>query len=240
MTQRFSFQKKKRASPGRRPFLFRSAVVFLLIFSFVFLLSSVYFHKITLSLARKEAETYVSRRLAAVVRDTLGKSSITYSDLIRLSYKNDGTVAALETDYFRCHALCSEAALAVAEALRNPHRVTVSIPIGNLTGIAFLSDKGPDLSLSVQLQGGFTAYLKSSFTEMGINQTRHKIELSLEIDIALLFPGNRRDTSATVHLPIAETVLLGDVPDAFTQIDRLTDDITEDDIEDIYDFGANQ
>jgi len=34
------------------------------------------------------------------------------------------------------------------------------------------------------------------------------------------------------------TVIVGDVPDAFTQIVRLTDDITESDIDDIFDFGA--
>ncbi len=240
MNQRFSFGKGKRKTRKKLPAFLRNALVLLIVFAVALSVINLHLRETLLHLSEKEAESYFSRRFASTVQSVFGKSGILYSDLIHLTYKTDGTVAALETDYFRCHAVCAEATLSIADILKNPHRLDVSIPMGNLSGIAFLSDTGPDLTVSVHVQSGFTAHLQSSFSEVGINQTRHKILLVVDIKITLLFPGNNRDAAATVKIPIAETVLLGNVPDAFTQIDRLTDDITEDEIEDIYDFGAEK
>jgi hypothetical protein len=37
---------------------------------------------------------------------------------------------------------------------------------------------------------------------------------------------------------VAETLIVGEVPDALTQINRLTEEISEEEIDDVNDFGA--
>ena len=84
-----------------------------------------------------------------------------------------------------------------------------------------------------------TGHLESSFSEEGINQTRHKIWVSVKVKITFLLPNYEKNSEVSVKIPLVETVLLGNVPDAYTKINRLTDDIEESEIDDIYDFGAS-
>ena len=79
---------------------------------------------------------------------------------------------------------------------------------------------------------------ENTFSAAGINQTRHTVSVKITVSSGVYLPGYSAETTIETHIIIAETVIVGDVPDAFTKIDRLTDDVTEDEIDDIYDFGA--
>ena len=68
--------------------------------------------------------------------------------------------------------------------------------------------------------GTADARFSSSFSEAGVNQTLHRIELELTVPMTLLLPGGPVETESVTRLCVAETVIVGRVPDAYLQMER--------------------
>ena len=60
----------------------------------------------------------------------------------------------------------------------------------------------------------------------------------VEAEVYALIPAATQKFTVKADYCIAETVIIGKVPDAYTKINRFADDIAESEIDDIYDFGA--
>ena len=91
----------------------------------------------------------------------------------------------------------------------------LSIPVGSLTGVALLAGRGPDVHIKVLSVGSPTAEFENRFTDAGINQTKHQIKLDVVIDIDVIMPWQTVSTQVVSEILIAETVLLGDVPQTY-------------------------
>ncbi len=63
------------------------------------------------------------------------------------------------------------------------------------------------------------AELESSLTPAGINQTLHRLELRVEVELLLLSPAGLLSRQVSASVPIAQTILLGDVPNTLFQTD---------------------
>ena len=59
------------------------------------------------------------------------------------------------------------------------------------------------------------AEFSNQFTAQGINQTLHQIMLDITVDVTLLIPGGRAETNVTAQVCVAETLLVGEVPDTY-------------------------
>ncbi len=225
-------RKKKGAS-----LRFRLLFPFLL-FLLVFFLLNTYFTPILTDLASVAVENVVEGVINEAVASALSKNHVLFSDLVRLSYKEDGSVSALQADTKRLVALRTALLRTVLSALTEEGALTVLIPYSSLLGLnLFPSDKA--FPVSIRLTKGVNAYFTGEFLERGINQTLHRISFTVSVTVLLMVPQKNRQTTVTRLFPMTETVLLGTVPDAYTKIHRLTDDITESELDDIYDFGAD-
>ncbi|MBO7292430.1 MAG: sporulation protein YunB [Clostridia bacterium] len=189
------------------------------------------------ALAEAEAIKHAEEIITTAVHLSLMEEPALYTDTIKITYREDGGVASLVTDTARLLEARTRLSLAVLSALRREEDMEISIPFSAILGLRFLPSK-PSLSLSLRPTRSLNAYFVSRFEEQGINQTHHRILFYLRIDIAVLIPGRIHRLTVEREFPFTETVIVGDVPDAYTKIDRLTDDITETELDDIYDFGA--
>ena len=57
----------------------------------------------------------------------------------------------------------------------------------------------------------------SEFTQAGINQTLQKLNMQVSVDVAVLALGKVEDFSVSSQVVVAETVIVGQVPDMFLQ-----------------------
>ncbi len=225
---------KKRRRKGKG-FLYLSL---LLVFCLVIILNIRIFALVSL-ITRAEIQTNLTQTVNDSVYKQLTENPEVYSNLVSLEKKNDGSVSSLKTD--QAKLLNARAAL-VSSLLRDikaKDALQVDIPIGNLTGINILSGRGPSVSVNTILTKAFNAYFESSFTEVGINQSLYQINFVVSYEVDALIPSRTERICISQSFPVMSTVIVGDVPDALTQIVRLTDDITEEDIDDIFDYGAH-
>ncbi len=116
----------------------------------------------------------------------------------------------------------------------------VGIPLGNLFGTLLLSGKGPLFEIRLQQSGALKTDIASEFADAGINQTLHRVFLTVESEYLLILPLKSESVSAKTDVLLSETVIVGRVPDAFTDISRFSEDSAEElIIDDIYDYGAS-
>mgnify|MGYP000806094476 CR=1 FL=1 len=64
---------------------------------------------------------------------------------------------------------------------------------------------------------------ENAFTSAGINQTRHEIRLVVDVYVSVLLPGFSTVTKVTNRCAVAETVIVGSVPDTYTYFDTRED-----------------
>lgn len=190
------------------------------------------------SLAAAEARNAAERRMAGAFAATLAAGGERYEDLVRVTYRADGGVASLSCRMPALNAARNDLFLAVLDGLSAEDAVTVAVPLGNLFGGEAFSGRGPAWEVRVLLAEGASAHMESEFTSAGINQTLHRVLFSVTLHVTLLMPRAPTTETVTATYCVAETVIVGEVPEAFTQISRLTDDITEQEIDDKFDYGA--
>ena len=210
-----------------------------MIFVIVFLLINLSISPQLILLAERETETFYTRLIQASATEAFATSDTSYRDMIDITYKSDGSVSSMQSNLALCNRICADILTEISSTVSEERLKCVSVPLGTLSGLAFLSGYGPSCEIRLVPANALTGHLESSFHEEGINQTRHRIWVSVRLKITFLLPKYEKESEITVKIPLIETVLLGSVPDAYTKINRLTDDIIESEIDDIYDFGAS-
>ena len=190
------------------------------------------------------AEASLKNKIVGIINDAVAiaieRLDFSYEDLIRLTFKSDGSVAALSAQLTRLTELRTEITREVLKEIKETAPLRIAVPLGNLLGLEVLSGRGPAIRIDLLVAEGFSAYMESCLTSAGINQTLHSILFKISVTVDILIPSHHTRFVVSEAYPIAETILLGEVPDAFTEVHRLTDDITEEEIDDIFDFGAER
>lgn len=186
--------------------------------------------------AENQAQSVIGRAFAAGVEE----NPALYDNLITFTYKTDGSIAALRCDVPALNRARNALLLSVIDSLTAESATVVRIPLGNLLGGEMLSGRGPDFCVRVLLAQGSSAHMESQFVENGINQTLHRVLFSVTVRLTVLTPSHQTETTVKQTFCVAETVILGTVPESYTKINRLTDDVTEDEIDDRMDFGNQE
>ena len=225
-------RRKKKKTYRIKPFFF------LLLFLLVFLFVNRQFSFLLESLSEKQLKNSVECVIDRTLEESLPRYKDLLSRIIRIRYKEDGTVASLETDTASLAELRTILLLQVLDRIEKENALTVRIPVTSLFGINFWQSE-QTLPVRVHLSRDLHAYFTSEFKEVGINQTLHRVSFHISVGTVLLIPSRTVQLPLGKDYPISETVIVGTVPEAYTRIHRLNDDITETEIDDIYDFGAS-
>ena len=153
-----------------------------------------------------------------VVSDILDGGELDYDKLVTLERNGQGAVTALIANSANINALRARVTNAVVERFADTDLTRISIPLGNLIGGTLLSGKGPRLKLDILSVTNVVTSFRNEFTSAGINQTRHRILLDVEVSLEVLMGPDSGTDSVLTEVIVAETVIVGSVPDAYAAI----------------------
>ena len=103
-------------------------------------------------------------------------------------------------------------------------QLELTVPVGSLLPIEPTWARGPELHLRALALGTASAEFESEFTSAGINQTRHRLWLELSVPVTVLLPGGGEELTVDSRLCVAETVIVGQVPQTWFQTGGLPAD----------------
>lgn len=205
---------RRRLSKGKRV-----VIGLLLILAAVFLMSVGTWRKLT-PIVHAMALASVKNAVTAAVSNTiaikLSNGELDYTDIVHLDKDETGKVTALMTDMGRINILKAEITKAIVEQISSTRRSELAIPIGNIIGGNLLSGRGPRIPVRIISVASANTEFKNSFNSTGINQTRHRIIIVVNITVGVLIPGEKTSASLSTELTVAETIIIGGVPDSYT------------------------
>lgn len=146
------------------------------------------------------------------VQEELQAGNYQYKDFISVHQDQQGRVVMMQANTVRMNMFATRVSLAVNRQLAKMPQQTVQLPLGVITGLTWLADYGPRLSVRVLPAGALRVSWQDKFEAVGINQTRHVLALCLVTDIKLVAPVFNETVPLTTTVPVAESVVVGDVP----------------------------
>lgn len=171
-------------------------------------------------IATQEGKKKSSEILAECISQTISDSSFNASQLVSIKYNSDGEIMYLETDADAVNKIQLEILQNVNSKLSDTNKNSSKIPFGTLTDLPFLVGEGPKLNVKFSLQGSAKVELVSEFDSGGLNQTIHKIYANIQICFFSVSPIKTENISCEFDYLICETVIVGNIPQGFSQIQR--------------------
>lgn len=142
-----------------------------------------------------------------------------YEDLITIERDAEGQIQAISSNAFQINRIARDAAYMSQENLNSMSQDGVEVPLGALTGISAWAGFGPKLHLKIIPISNVACRFVSKFDDAGINQTKHSIYLEIVADISIIMPTGTSNFASLTEVLVAESVLLGAVPETFLQAD---------------------
>ena len=175
---------------------------------------------LTLAVALAVAASVIAL-LEAKLRPVVAEAAAAQAQNTMTAVVENAVTAGLTTDMARMNLLRAELTTAILEALEGVDVSDVQVPLGTLFDLEPLWAKGPALRAKAMTLGTVRTEFDSQLTSAGVNQTLHRIWLEVDVPMTLLLPGGEVETTLHTRLCVAETVIVGKVPDTYLQLDRL-------------------
>ncbi len=167
-------------------------------------------------LASARVESASARAMNEAILEVLSTDAA--GELLSAQASQEGHISLLTADAGKLNLLAADAAAAAQRRIQDLGEQGVSVALGTLSGIPLLSGLGPRLSFRFTPVGMVQSSFHSEFRSAGINQTLHRITLQLTGTVRLVLPGRSYTVTVMALAPISENVIVGDVPDAYTNV----------------------
>lgn len=207
----------KRKNKGQKKstmkaFLFLVLIFLVTIYGFLFMDNKI--KPYVFSIAQMRVKEITNKAVNESVH-TAFSDEMDYNKLIHIETDNEGKIVSLQANTVLMNTLSSNMTLLIQNNIRNVTSSQIMIPIGSILGSQILSQYGPRLKLNIVPIGMAKVNFKTEFEDSGINQTRHKIFLEVETYAKIIIPFSSETINIKTIVPVAETVIVGDVPQSY-------------------------
>ncbi|MCI6851803.1 MAG: sporulation protein YunB [Oscillospiraceae bacterium] len=170
---------------------------------------------------RSLAETQVKNATSDLTNDAIAKQiaagNIAYDRIVYFEKDLNGRITALKTNIGEINRLKTDILNIINDEILALDTSDIGIPLGSLLLPEFFSGKGPVIPVRILSIRNSDAVFASDFSQAGINQTLHRLNMQVSIDVAVLVLGQASSFTVTSEVVVAETVIVGEVPDTFLQ-----------------------
>ncbi len=167
------------------------------------------------------AETQVKNATSDLTNDAIAKQMadgiIQYDRIVYFEKDLDGHITALKTNMSEVNRLKTDILNIINDEILALDTSDIGIPLGSFFLPEFLSGKGPAIPVHILSIRNSDASFYSDFSQAGINQVLHQLNMLVSVDVAVLVLGQTSSFTVNSEVVIAETVIVGDVPNTFLQ-----------------------
>ncbi len=194
------------------------AVMLAAAFSYAFLNAQL--RPALLQLAKTRVQSAASDEMHEAVLYCLEEyAAASFVDIL----KTDDQVFYIELKNLELTRFSSRCAKTAQARLTSLGEQGIELPIGSISSVPLLSGYGPSILLTFYPESAVNAAFSSEFRTAGINQTLHRVILRLAAEITVVLPSDVQVVSTWVDVPIAEHIIVGKVPEAFTDVNNEDD-----------------
>ena len=157
----------------------------------------------------------VNNRVTADINMVLSSMDAEYNELVKIQRDDSGHITAMTSDMGSINDLRNRVVNEVLTTISAIDVHDLGVPLGSLFDLDLVWAKGPEIHVHSLVAGTVSALMKSEFSSSGINQTLHRIILDVDVPLTVLLPGIVVKTQVNAAVCVAETVIVGRVPDTY-------------------------
>ena len=205
--------KNKFALYSGRFFVFLGIFVIVLTICF-----DCWFRPVIERLVEYRCKLIADKAVSRAICKHLDTTENDYSDIVSFVYEEDGKIGALRTNPAKINTMKAGIMEQANKELTELGEEEFGIALGSLTGVSYLYGTGAELVFSLKPTGVARSRLLSRFESTGINQTMHSVILVIYTEVSPLVPGLSDSFIVENEFVISQTILMGDIPDTFSNI----------------------
>ena len=167
------------------------------------------------------AQTQVQNATSDLINDAIDRQidsgNIQYDRIVYFEKDLEGRITALKTNMSEVNRLKTAILNIINDEILAMDTSHLGIPLGDLVLPEILSERGPEIPIRILSIRNSDGSFGSRFTEAGINQTLHQITMEVVVDVAILVLGQTEVFTVSSQVVVAETIIVGAVPDTLLQ-----------------------
>ena len=185
----------------------------------VFFCISIWYYMIVLVPIIK---TYCTAKINSLTEQALNlavsnviNTTVNYDSIMSISYNNSGEITYISANQYIINTISREIIKDANERIKSLDEEYMNIPIGTLSGIAIFNGRGRLVRLSASPVAIIGSSFDSNFISVGINNTLHKIYLSITARVDMNLPIKRQTINVKQQILLCESVIVGKVPNVY-------------------------
>lgn len=210
--------RKKQPNPKEKKIVL-ILVIAVTIISFMVKYSLDYINPMFDSLCNLRAKGVATKIVNRVAKESL--ENVDYNDLITIVRDSNGNITMVKANVIAINTVASSLTLGVQKALEDETETIINIPIGSFLGGKMFYNLGPKIPIRLTSSGIVTTNFRSEFETSGINQTIHRIYLNTNCKFNIITPIKTISNEISNEVLVAETVIVGPIPDSYYNLDGL-------------------
>ncbi|MGL4453361.1 MAG: sporulation protein YunB [Sarcina sp.] len=185
-----------------------------------------YFDKVIGPTVLLVADAEMRAKAMDIINKNIGEiygGGFVYEEIMDVDKDELGKINFISADTMKLNELATKVATEAQKDIEDVGSVGVKVPIGYALKNNILAYIGPTITVKMEPIGRVKTSYESSFESAGINQTRHKIYINLETNLKIVLPLQSREVLVRHQIPIADNIILGEVPRTSIGIDAIKD-----------------
>lgn len=177
----------------------------------------LYLRSLSRDIAISDARDAVTLAVNGCVSRIMRERAYGYDDFVTLEKDAEGNITAITANTAQINTLSAELMAEIARAA-DSESLDVRIPLGSLLGSNLLMGRGPEIPVQIRMLTSSFVRFNNDLISTGINQSRHVITLRANVDVDIMIPLATVSTTVETDILIAETVIVGRVPDTYLNV----------------------
>lgn len=206
--EEFIYKKKKRKKS------FKGFIAFFLLIV-IFLYNKFFISKNVLNICSDYCYTYATSSVNTAILDVVTENKFGYEDLVKIEKNQSNDIVLISADWVRVNAISRQIVKSTEQELLTKINKGIPVPWLTFTGIGLLSGLGREINFKFVTVSSVNCNFTSNFSSSGINQTLHSIYVEVVCKLSVDYPFNNREIETSTKTLLAETVLIGKVPEIY-------------------------
>lgn len=167
-------------------------------------------------------KTYCTAKINSLTEQALNvavsnviNTTVNYDSIMSINYNQNGEINYITANQYMINTITREIIKDAHERIKVLDEEYMQIPIGTLTGIALFNGRGTRVKLSASPVGIIGSSFDSNFVSVGINNTLHKIYLTIHARVEMNLPIKKQTIDIKQQVLLCESVIVGKVPNVY-------------------------
>ena len=196
-----------------------AAGLFIPVFIALLTAISLFLGELSTQMAVSDATDIVTKTVNDSINGVIGQGIYGFDYFINVDKDESGNVTAITSNMAHINKLSTDILNSVIESTDNGV-LSIEIPIGNLSGINLLLNKGPDVRVDIIMPTSSRVEFRNEVISCGINQAKYQLVLEVTIDIDILVPWGTESATTVTEVIVADTVVVGRVPNTYLNMEN--------------------